>query len=235
MAKYTIELRSICESEAGLLESRGYNDIEAIVSAAWPKIFSFDFPVFDEAYRPVLCKHILKHFYTREICEETYGLWKLRLENAMHDYMPIANQLYSATLEKIDPFTTDETRTQNTGTETSKTNGTTSGTNTSTGTAERESLDLYSDTPQGTISNIKDTNAYLSNARKVSENSKNADKSEISSVNVGETKNVNDYITIVSGRSGKAKIELLNDFKNGLFNVDELVIDHLQPLFFSLW
>lgn len=235
MAKYTIELRSICESEAGLLESRGYNGIEAIVSAAWPKIFSFNFDIFDENYRAVLCKHILKHFYTREICEESYGLWKLRLENAMHDYMPIANKLYAAQLEKIDPYSTDDHRTQNTGTEYSKTTGQTAGETASTGANSRRSLDLYSDTPQGTIANISDTNAYLSNARKVEENQQNNDKSTVKSANNGETTNINDYVTIVSGRSGKTQIELLNDFKNGLFNVDALVIEQLQPLFFSLW
>lgn len=104
MSKYTTELRYICEFEAGLTESVGYNSIHDILEEAAPKIFNFDFPIFDETYRPVLEKAILRHFYTREICEETYGLWKLRLEDKLNLIMPYYNKLYETELLEFNPL-----------------------------------------------------------------------------------------------------------------------------------
>ena len=104
MSKYTTELRYICETSASLTESKGYNDVQEILDESWDKIFSFDFPIFDENYRPVLCKKILKHYYTREICEETVGLWKLRLDARMNEIMPYFNKLYESEALTIDPL-----------------------------------------------------------------------------------------------------------------------------------
>ena len=67
MSKYTTEVRFICEQASGLTESKGYNDTNSIIDLAIPKIFNFNFPIFDEGYRGVLERKILKHFYTREI------------------------------------------------------------------------------------------------------------------------------------------------------------------------
>ena len=88
MAKYTTEVRSICENYAGLTESVGYDQIDDVIRNSRTKIFDFSYPIFDEAYRPVLETKILLHNYTREICEETVGLWKLRLKAKMNEIMP---------------------------------------------------------------------------------------------------------------------------------------------------
>ena len=111
MSKYTTEVRFICEEASGLLESKGYNDIENIITKAIPKIFNFNFPIFDENYRCVLETKILKHFYTREICEETVGLWKLRLNTRLNEIMPYYNKLYESELLEFNPlYTTDLTK-----------------------------------------------------------------------------------------------------------------------------
>ncbi len=104
MSKYTTELRFICESESGLTESKGFNSIQDILEEAAPKIFNFDFPIFDENYRLPLEIKILRHYYTREICEETVGLWKLRLQNKLNLIMPYYNQLYQSELYEFNPL-----------------------------------------------------------------------------------------------------------------------------------
>lgn len=104
MSKYTTEVRYLCEMEAGLDKSYGYQKIDDIIQAAIPRIFDFDFPVYDEKYRNVLCTKILRHFYTREIGEETYGLWKLRLETKLNEIMPYYNKLYKSGLEEFNPL-----------------------------------------------------------------------------------------------------------------------------------
>ena len=104
MAKYTTEVRNICENYANLKESKGYNSIQSILNNSWDKVFDFDFPIFDENYREPLCKKILKHFYTKEIGEETVGLWKLRLDDRMNEIMPYYNKLYESELISIEPL-----------------------------------------------------------------------------------------------------------------------------------
>ena len=115
MSKFTTEVRFICETASGLGESKGYTDVDTIITNAIPKIFTFTFPIFDENYRTVLEKKILKHFYTREICEETVGLWKLRLDAKLNEIMPYYNKLYRSELLEFNPlYTTNLTRTKKT-------------------------------------------------------------------------------------------------------------------------
>ena len=105
MSKYTTEVRFICETEAGLTESIGYSKVNEVLDKSWNKIFeSGEWEIYDEEYRPILCKKILKHFYTREISAETAGLWKLWLNQRMAEIMPYYNQLYKSTLLEFNPL-----------------------------------------------------------------------------------------------------------------------------------
>ena len=47
MSKYTTEIRFICETKAGLVESAGYLSTKDIITKARPLIFDFDYPIFD--------------------------------------------------------------------------------------------------------------------------------------------------------------------------------------------
>lgn len=106
MSKYTTEVRFICEVNAGLTENVGYNSVNEVVDKAVEKIFDFDFPIFDENYRKIIERKILKHYYTREICDETVGLWKLRLDTRLNEIMPYYNQLYKSELLEFNPLYT---------------------------------------------------------------------------------------------------------------------------------
>lgn len=104
MSKYTTELRYICESYAGLNESVGYSKINEVISKASKKIFDFDYPIFDEKYRDILERKIIKHFYMREIGMESVGLWKHYLDTRLNEIMPYYNQLYKSELLEFNPF-----------------------------------------------------------------------------------------------------------------------------------
>lgn len=191
MGLYTTELRAICEYYAGLSNSVGYKQIPEIINDSFKMIFDFDFPIFDESYRDMLEKKIIYHFYTREICEETLGLWKLRLRNKMNEIMPYYNQLYKSELIKFNPlYDTDITTNRNVvnqgkektdnGTNatdvnqkdiTRDTSGTNDGTQNDVNTASRGNTDLFSDTPQNGLTDVIDGN-YLTNARVVNEQNK---------------------------------------------------------------
>ena len=155
MANYTTQIRTICENAANSDERKGYSDINSILTTAAPIVFDFDFPIFDEAYRLPLEKKILKHYYTREISEETVGLWKLRLDTRMNEIMPFYNKLYESELLEFNPFyDVDYTRTgqrigQDTGVEVTDTENNT--VNGMIGTVQDESDNTLIDKMTGTI------------------------------------------------------------------------------------
>lgn len=132
MSKYTTEVRFICESYAGLDESKGYNSVNSIIDTARTQIFDFNYPIFDEAYRPILERKILKHYYTREICEETVGLWKLRLDAKMNEIMPYFNKLYNSELIEFNPLYEVDYNRQGEKNDTNKQTGTNNNTRNST-------------------------------------------------------------------------------------------------------
>lgn len=115
MSKYTTELRYICENYAGLDASAGYNDEADIIEKARTKLFDFDFPIYDEAYRSVLETKIIKHYYFNEIGFETVGMFKHYLNARLNEIMPLYNKLYNSELLEFNPLydvdlTTEHTR-----------------------------------------------------------------------------------------------------------------------------
>lgn len=104
MSKYTTEVRFICEQFSGLSESVGYSDVEQVIKKCLPKVFDFQFPIFDESYRSVIETKILRHYYTREIALETVGLWKLKLNTKLNEIMPYYNKLYKSELIEFNPL-----------------------------------------------------------------------------------------------------------------------------------
>lgn len=167
MSKYTTEVRFICEEAAGLTSSVGYLGVNDVINTALPKVFNFDFPIFDETYRPILEKKILKHYYTREIGLETVGLWKLFLDTKLNEIMPYYNQLYKSELISFNPmYDVDLTRDhqlkrlediKETGTQESDTNrnGTLDTTANKTGATHDTSLTTDHGTANQDISNQK--------------------------------------------------------------------------------
>ena len=205
MSKYTTEVRFICESLTGHDDSTGYDDIDSIIEDAIPLIFSFDFPIFDEAYRNVLCTKILRHYYTREIGLETYGLWKLKLQTKLNEIMPYYNKLYESELYKYNPLydvdmtttnvgqkTGERTDVQNddrtntfSGSRTSENEQTNVASNENTRNTDSQDRDMYSDTPQGGLTGV-DTNTYLTNFRKILGTNNTTDKGNATDVSNGK-------------------------------------------------
>ena len=111
LSKYTTQVRFICETANSQRESTGYGNIDQTLEAGRQYIFDFPYDIFDPAYKPILETKILQHYYTREISEETVGLWKLRLRAKMQEIMPFYNKLYESELLEFNPlWDTDYTR-----------------------------------------------------------------------------------------------------------------------------
>lgn len=115
MSIYTTQVRNICETQCGLTEHKGYDNVDDILEQCWNKVVP-DYPIFDESYRKVLNKKILLHYYTREIGTETVGLWKLRLKTKLREIMPYYNQMYKSELLEFNPLYDVDLTTEHSGT-----------------------------------------------------------------------------------------------------------------------
>lgn len=230
MSKYTTEVRYICESYAGLKESVGFNEVENVITQALPKIFDFDFPIFDENYREVLERKIVRHFYTREIGFETVGLWKLKLNTKLNEIMPLYNQRYKSTLLEYNPlYSVNKTihrggdgKLTREGTDTVKEDG----------TRDINNTNKYSDTPQGTLQNlVNDT--YLTNA--TINNTHEAPDLNTKTTYGTTFTTTNDYTDTIYGLEGRNPSKMLEDFRKTFLNIDMEIINELESLFMLLW
>lgn len=240
MSKYTTQVRFICESKSRLENSSGSDNVDEVIASAWNKIFTSKAPFFDESYRSVLCQKILKHYYLREICCETVGIWKLWMNERLETIMPYYNQLYESELIKFEPLndvnltrkhdrTVDGTEERNGETSdtsngtrevtgTNDTNETGTGKTTTSASSDETKRDLYSDTPQGAITGLENEN-YLTNARKITD-----DVTSSGNENTDTTRNVNNDYT---------ENETTNNTKNGTNKVtgtSNTTEDYLETL-----
>ena len=239
MSKYTTEVRYICEAEAGYTESQGYNKVKDILDECWNKIFDFEFPIFDETYRPILCKKILKHYYTREIGFETAGLWKLKLDMTMNEIMPYYNELYkSANLEYNPLYDADYRRIhEGSGSGEGERSETRVNSGTRGGTDSRHNVNKYSDTPQGALVNVE-AGTYLTNATvDDSSGSYSQTLSDNDSTNGTNSYSTTDeYVDHIVGKfPGSTYAKLIAEYRKTLLNIDMRIIEELSNLFMLIW
>ena len=255
MSKYTTEVRFICEQANGLTESKGYDDTEEIIAGALNSIFDPYWDIFDESYRPVLEKKILRHFYFREIGFETVGLWKFKLNATLNEIMPKYNKLYRLESYNFNPLW-DTDITQNYGGNEWKVRDTdnthqdnTSSTQTKAGQDSTRQVNnewsYYSDTPQGSVSRLDDL-TYLTNATHDTADdtaTTTYGHTVTGSGNTNGTDNTdetihttNDYVKRISGKQGTITYgKVVQDYVNSLLNIDAMIIAELEPLFMQLW
>ena len=231
MSKYTTEVRFICEQMAGYSESQGGMNVDQVLETSWNRIFDNSWNIFDEDYRKVLCKKILKHYYTREIGAEVVGLWIMWLNRRMGEIMPYYNQLYESEKLKFDPLNdTDVTTTSNRKIDTeNNSTGDSSGSSSSNNT----SRDLYADTPQGALNGVE-SETYLTNARKIMDTGTTNDSNSYNSSGSGNSND--DYFERVTGkRGGENYSDMLRKYRETFLNIDMMVIKELDDLFLNLW
>lgn len=189
---------------------------------------NFDFqmnsyPIFDESYRETLNHNILYHYYENEIGFETASLFRLYLNQRLNEIMPYYNELYKAQKEIIDNklFNNVNLTEQLTGSNTTETSSTSQSTN--------SGKNLYQDTPQGQISKTDiDNQTWATNLT--------LNKNDIEDESSATGSGTNEYLkTIVGNNGGKYNIEILNEIKNSLMNIDLMIINDLYDLFMQIF
>ena len=212
MARYTITIKSLIDNN-----------------------FDFqltDYPIFDENYRSVLNQKILYHYFENEIGFETAPLFRFYLKQKLNEIMPYYNELYKAQTKLInnDLLLNNVNLTETLdGSNTTQTNSNSQSTN--NGTSNNKNL--FQDTPQGAISQTDiDSQTWATNLTL----DKNETNNTINDSNSSSGSGTNNYIkTIIGNNGGKFNIDILNDIKNNLMNIDLMIIDDLNELFMQIF
>ena len=190
---------------------------------------NFDFkmdsyPIFDENYRETLNNNILNHYYENEIGFETAPLFRFYLNQKLNEIMPYYNELY-----KVQKKLIDENLLLNNVNITEQLTGSNTTQSSSESTSNSNGKNLFQDTPQGELSSTDiDDQKWATNLTQ----NKNIINDESSASGSG----TNEYIkTIVGNNGGKFNIDVLNDIKNNLMNIDLMIINELYDLFMQIF
>lgn len=235
MSKYTTQVRFICEQMAGLTESTGFNDVSEVIDAAIPKIFDFDWPIYDETHRQELERKFLMHYYTREIGFETYGLWKLKLNTKLNEIMPYFNELYASVQYLNNPMDDVDYKRVIDGTENMRRDEDTESTQNINSESNGLSYHSYSDTPQGALTGVREGN-YLTNASKDEANNTGSSNTE-GTFNTDETRDTtkNTVETVKGKMYGASKAKMVMEYRKAILNIDMQIIDELGDLFMMIF
>lgn len=213
MAKYTITIKSLIDNN--------FN-------------FQLDsYPIFDENYRNTLNNNILNHYYENEIGFETAPLFRFYLKQKMNEIMPYYNELYRVQKNILDNNLLLNNVNMTESLEGSNTT-TTSSTSQSSNSGTSNNKNLFQDTPQGQISmqTLDDSNVYATNLTL----DHNTTSNTINDSSSGSGSGTNAYIKTIIGNNGnKFNIDLLNDIKNKLMNIDLMIINDLNDLFMQIF
>lgn len=234
MSKYTTSIRNIIDSLTGNSEQSTADNFNSRILTACPLIF-LPFPLFNEDYRLTLESKILKHYYTREIAFETFGLWKIKLDTRMNEIMPYYNKLYYSAELTFDPLHDVDLTRINSGTSESgqNTQSTSRATNTQHGT--NQDINKYSETPSGALVNVI-SGQYLTNANVDDSTSTNTGESESEASGSDHATNLTEFSEHITGKQGgKTFPEMIKDYRDALINVDLQVIEALSDLFFTMY
>lgn len=182
-----------------------------------------DYPIFDESHRSVLNAKIVRHFWNREIGQETISLFRFALYRKMHEIMPAYNEHYRISALKIDPLNTVDTTASGTNEATSTSHGTGS-TTTASGSKSRA---VNSETPQVPLSGEGD---YATSA---------ADSVSDSTGTGASTEDRTDSTTATTGGNTRGYVghgpSLAMAARAAIVNVDMMVISELEGLFMLIW
>lgn len=173
--------------------------------------------------------------------------------------MPYYNQLYKSELIKFNPmYDVDLTRAHNRGTkgnsgrDVTDTRDTTNNDHTSTtgntnNTNTVAGKQFTSDTPQGSLTDLE-TGKYMTQGNINNDTTTNVGSADTTidgrsdSLVNGTTKelsnftNTEDYLESVQGKQGTTSYsDMLIKFRETFLNIDMLIIDELEELFFGLW
>lgn len=238
------------ESLTGRTEPVSIEGLPQLFEDARSLLFT-NFPIYDENHRFVLENLIMGRYLTREIAFTPFAIWKFKFNQKLAEIMPYYNELYKVMADISNPFDdvnyertikTDKSITQEKGTtDTTESNSNT--TNTATFTPGTTSIDTAIETPQTELESFLQ-GKYMSSANK------SYMEGEDNTVNVienggkgtvthtGQDVDTEDNLVVekMKGkRSGKTYMELMVEYREKIINIDNMILDELEELFFMVY
>lgn len=201
MAKYTINVFTLIE-----------NDFD----------FGLDeYPIFDEAYRPVLNKSILDYYFMYEIGFETPYLFRHYLRTKMNLIMPKFNALFVAQTEILaNPLGNVNLK------ETLGRNITNEANNSSSSTGNNKNL--FQDTPQGQLATTDIENQKWATNLTLNQN-------QINDNSTSQGNTTENYTKQLVGNNGrKYNVEIYQKLVSGFESVNQQIINELGDLFMGV-
>ena len=233
MSTYTTQIRWLVEQLTS--EYADEKTIQERIDIACPLIFSFDFPIWLEAHRLELERKILKHYFNKEIGFETYGLWKMYLDERLNLIMPYYNDLYESTTQDFD-MRWDVNITElysgnysDSGSGSVSSSGTAGRTNTHNDTDTR----LESDLPQANYAGVDYGTRQVtdSNNGGYTNNDTSSSTGQSSTSESGQDA----HTKTQQGWRYKTPAELILLYRKTLINIDEMIINDLADLFMTIY
>lgn len=227
MSKYTTQLRFPVEQ---FLTDIGQDNDEKNWKLIYDKLGLNDYPIFSENHRQVLNDTIIRHFYFREIGQETFAQFRFILRRTMFEIMPYYNMLYPV-VDDIDPlhnYSRDWDEDWNVDNTDNWSNG-----NKSKSDSTSNSESIYEDTPMNlldsdSVRNLEyATNVTYNNSKDHSEAEGNATGDDVKN-ELGEKHHHQLGFTV-------SQSELFLKYREAVANIDMLVIKELESLFMGLW
>lgn len=228
MAKYTVQLRKICETLGEDQVVKWFEDYDLSNYLTFEEIKTItDRGTWSPAR---LAQKIVDHYYMREIGVETVALFKRRvkvkMQEIMEDYLPV---IYTASL-KYDPLMNVNYTETYTGENTSEN---TSSSNT-TADSDSSGLTVNSDTPQGQISKTNILNGSYASSTSANEIEDSATTTSTGS-NSGTGTQV--YSRHFEGNQGISATyqKMIQQYRENIRAIDREIIEELNSLFMSIY
>jgi hypothetical protein len=210
MAQYTLTLKQLKENNVPL--------------------FNFNYPIFNEEYRPILEDKIIRHFYFREIGFETIGRFLFELETKLNEIMPFYNKMYESTLLEFDPLLNYQVKETYEKMNVGNTQG--NANSNTTGLLNEKTNQLFSDTPQGRVD--FNTSSHVTTMSQDVNTSSTSNDSTISQSQ--SNNNREEFVRTMEGNIGVQTFsQLINDYRKTFINVDLMVMDELNELFMRVY
>lgn len=186
-----------------------------------------DYPIYDEAHRPVLNQKIINRYINREIGQESLELFTATLNRRMHEIMPPYNELYKSKISLDDALKTVNLRTLTNAVNVQESD-TEAESSSDTGTTGA-SRSVTSNTPNTMLSGDED---YADGAADVtSANNTNESSAQSATTNTRDTANSESTTT---GYQGSLS-DLLMRYRATILNVDLMIVEDIRDCFLGVY
>ena len=216
MAKYTIELR-------------------ALNNPPFFKLFDFKYDFYEESKKEQFEQKFIDYFYMREIEHATAEEFKHELRTKLNLIAPYYKQLYETELKSknIEFLLNKDLKETFIREVESDTESLSNFNNESNGKAKVETLSTTNDTPQN---KVDDLDKYISSASKDKNTSDTSSSDNGSSISQNSNTAKEETTLISKGNIGTtSSAQLLRDWRDVLINIDMMILEECEELFFKLF